>query len=197
MSSPSRKNISLSTSGKSLLELSPSTPKEGRFAIVTNAGLDAVDAAGVRCAKACWTKRLLRTAKSCGSDAPTLVSSRRSNPSATVARKPGHRGEHDISRKTIAQGVPGVSGVPVYSCALLPTTIAHEAAGASRTRHFPAPFVFKGVNSGHNSGATAPREIFCCLKIESELNEAVAATSLPSPAAAGLSHMKTNWCRVS
>jgi hypothetical protein len=26
----------------------------------------------------------------------------------TVAKKPGHREEHGISRKTIAQGVPGV-----------------------------------------------------------------------------------------
>jgi hypothetical protein len=27
---------------------------------------------------------------------------------ATVANKPGHRGEREISRKTIAQGRPGV-----------------------------------------------------------------------------------------
>jgi hypothetical protein len=53
----------------------------------------------------------LRTAKSCGPDTPTLVSSWWSDPSATVARKPGHRGERDISRKTIARGMPGDSGV--------------------------------------------------------------------------------------
>ena len=47
LSSPSRKNISLEPSGKSVLELFPSTPKEGRIAIVTNAGLDAVDAAAL------------------------------------------------------------------------------------------------------------------------------------------------------
>src|ERR1700730_17508753 len=34
----------------------------------------------------------LRTAKSCGPDAPTLVSSWRSNAPMTVANKPGHRG---------------------------------------------------------------------------------------------------------
>ena len=39
-----------------------------------------------------------RTAKSCGPDAPTLASSRRSSPPATVARKPGHRGEREASR---------------------------------------------------------------------------------------------------
>jgi hypothetical protein len=43
---------------------------EGRFAIVTNAGRDAVDTGGA------LTKALnLRTAKSCGPDTPTLVSS--------------------------------------------------------------------------------------------------------------------------
>jgi hypothetical protein len=45
LSSPLAKNIPLSPSGKSHLELSASTPKEGRFMIVTNAGRDAVDAA--------------------------------------------------------------------------------------------------------------------------------------------------------
>jgi hypothetical protein len=53
---------------------------------------------------------LLRTAKSCGPDAPTLASSfvegKSARPGAdkpdireaTVAKEPGHRGEHDISR---------------------------------------------------------------------------------------------------
>jgi hypothetical protein len=45
MSSPVRKNISLSPSGKSNLRLAPSRPTEGRLAIVTDAGRDAVDAA--------------------------------------------------------------------------------------------------------------------------------------------------------
>jgi hypothetical protein len=54
-----------------------------------------------------------RTAKSCGPDAPTLASSswEASFSGATVARKPGHRGERVISRKTIARGMPGDSGV--------------------------------------------------------------------------------------
>ena len=45
-------------------------PTEGRLAIVTNAGRDAVD---VDSAFDEW--RLKRTAKSCGPDAPTLASS--------------------------------------------------------------------------------------------------------------------------
>src|SRR5216683_2094742 len=68
------------------------TPQEGRIAIVTNAGWDAVDAAAF-CAR--WDRRagssglvsdqqhaderrFSRTAKSCGPDAPTLASSSRS-----------------------------------------------------------------------------------------------------------------------
>ena len=43
----------------------------------------------------------LRTAKSCGPDTPTLASSLRQHPQATVARKPGHRGERVISRKPL------------------------------------------------------------------------------------------------
>src|SRR6202011_1534261 len=46
-------------------------PFEGRFAIVTDAGRDAVDAGGAKDEGA-----VLRTAKSCGPDTPTLVSSR-------------------------------------------------------------------------------------------------------------------------
>ena len=40
----------------------------------------------------------LRTAKSCGPDAPTLASSWRNYPLTTVAKKPGHRGEHEGNR---------------------------------------------------------------------------------------------------
>jgi hypothetical protein len=52
-------------------------------------------------------RRVMRTAKSCGPDTPTLVSSCAGFiRAATVATKPGHRGEREISRKTIAQGRP-------------------------------------------------------------------------------------------
>jgi hypothetical protein len=45
LSSPSRKNIPLRDLPKSTLELPPSRSTEGRLAIVTDAGRDAVDAA--------------------------------------------------------------------------------------------------------------------------------------------------------
>jgi hypothetical protein len=70
LSSPSRKNILVFTRPKSTLELPPSRPPEGRLAIVTNAGRDAVDAGGASDEGAG-----LRTAKSCGPDASTLASS--------------------------------------------------------------------------------------------------------------------------
>jgi hypothetical protein len=43
--------------------------------------------------------------KSCGPDAPMLASSLRIHSQATVANKPV-TGEHEVSRKTIAQGRP-------------------------------------------------------------------------------------------
>src|ERR1700690_93141 len=60
-------------------------------------------------------RRVTRTAKSCGPDASTLASSswEASFSGATVAKEPDHRGEHEVSRKTIARGMPGVSGVTV------------------------------------------------------------------------------------
>ena len=58
---------------------------------------------------------LVRTAKSCGSDAPMPASSLREAAQATVSNKHGHRGEHEVSRKTIARGMPVISGVTVVT----------------------------------------------------------------------------------
>jgi hypothetical protein len=68
-------------------------PQRGARAIVTDAGRDAMDIDGAE-----DDRRLMWTAKSCGPDAPTLESSRWSNPPATVAKEPGHRGEHEGNR---------------------------------------------------------------------------------------------------
>jgi hypothetical protein len=72
LSSPLCENIPLRRTPKSLLYPPPSRPTEGRLAIVTDAGRDAVDAG---CASDEGAD--LRTAKSCGPDAPTLASSSR------------------------------------------------------------------------------------------------------------------------
>jgi hypothetical protein len=102
-----------------------------------------------------WTRRrtrrsaLMRTAKSCGPDAPTLASSswEASFSGMTVARKPGHRGERVISRKTIAQGRPDASAEPVCSCAFLFAHFAHETAGAARTRSSLRPLISESATS--------------------------------------------------
>jgi hypothetical protein len=68
---------------------------------------DAMDAA-VSGANSTGRVMPTRTAKSCGPDTPTLVSSLAEVfRGMTVAKKPGHRGEHEGSRKTIARGKPG------------------------------------------------------------------------------------------
>jgi hypothetical protein len=104
----------------------PSRPTEGRIAIVTDAGRDAMDASGAADEGAC-----LRTAKACGPDIPTLISSLADFiRAATVARKPGHRGERAISRKAIARGMPGESGVTVVTMLVCFYHFAREAAGA-------------------------------------------------------------------
>jgi hypothetical protein len=81
---------------------------------------------------------------------PTLLRRRRSHccPDAgikpaeailpmTVANKPGHRGEHEGSRKTIAREMPGRSGMTVVTT-LVCFLLAREAAGALAPA-FPAP----------------------------------------------------------
>jgi len=88
---------------KSLASFCASRPDQRGVRVVTNVGAGCDGRFGN-------ARRTMpgRTAKSCGPDAPTLASSSReaSFLGATVARKPGHRGEREISRKTIAQGRP-------------------------------------------------------------------------------------------
>jgi hypothetical protein len=102
VSSPISKNISLHPSGKSSLQIRAiPSHTEGRIAIVTDAGWDAVDAAAF-CARgdrragsyvpvsdhqASGREMLQRTAKSCGPDAPTLASSLRSGVGPTGLRQ--------------------------------------------------------------------------------------------------------------
>jgi hypothetical protein len=80
--------------------------------------------------------RRKRTAKSCGSGAAVLALS--SGEAKLLAGDGGKRavlrGEHEVSRKAIAQGRPECSRCPVCSCALLFAQIARETAGAASTR---------------------------------------------------------------
>jgi hypothetical protein len=65
-------------------------------------------------------------------------------PLATVANKPGHRGEHEISRKTIARGMPGETGVTVVTMLACLFYFTCEAAGASSARHSLRPLLSEG-----------------------------------------------------
>src|SRR5260370_32586430 len=58
-----------------------------------------------------------------------------------VSNKPGHRGEREVSRKTIARGMPGRSGVTVVTMLVCLFYFAGEAAGASSARHSLRPLI--------------------------------------------------------
>jgi hypothetical protein len=61
---------------------------------------------------------------------------------ATVANKPGHRGEREISVKTIARGMPGCLGCTCGDCRLL--FFCRRAMGAASARHSLRPLSVEG-----------------------------------------------------
>src|SRR5216684_1719133 len=164
VSSPLCKNISVSVPPKSHLELFASRPtqrgvsrssrtRDGmrwtrqRFA---REGIAGRVERLVSDHRVCGREMLPRTAKSCGPDAPTLVSSSRScvgptglrqNLSADDggkrARSPGRARRKPL--KPLRAGMPGDSGVLVVARVRSTNTIAHEAAGATGARHSPRP----------------------------------------------------------
>ena|SRR5437764_14883156 len=87
---------------------------------------------------------LQRTAKSCGSDAPMLASSLREEAQMTVSNKPGHRGEREVSRKTIARGMPGRSGVTVVTTLVCFVLFRTRGCGRIQRPAFPAPSDLRG-----------------------------------------------------
>ena len=97
---------------------------------------------------------LKRTAKSCGSGAPMPASSLREDAQATVSNKPGHRGEHEVSRKTIARGMPGDFRCDRGDYARVLFYFAREAAGALGTRHSLRPLFFWANGFCKTSGAS-------------------------------------------
>src|SRR5215207_1196754 len=112
---------------------------------------------------------LLRTAKACGSGTrgwcqagggcskPNRVRSA-VNPAATEARGIRLREERAISRQTIAQGRPdALRWTCMLVCALL-CAIAHETAGAARTRSSLRPLFRRGPSNQAQLGRVAPRE---------------------------------------
>ena len=72
----------------------------------------------------------------------------------TVTTSPLHRGEHEVRRKAIAQGMSECFRCPVCSCAPNAQFLAHETAGAARTRHSLRPLFQRRKRILKNSGET-------------------------------------------
>src|SRR2546427_2138185 len=74
------------------------------------------------------------------------------------------RGEHEVSRKAIAQGRPECSRCLVCSCAALFAQIARETAGAASTRSSLRPLISRGQMKMQTSGVMR-RESRNCMHV--------------------------------
>jgi hypothetical protein len=109
----------------------------GALRNVINAGRDAVDADALK-----DERRLMRTAKSCGPDAPTLVSSWRVNRKRRwqTSMVTGESTKETV--KTIVQGMPGDSGVTVVTMLVCFILFRTRGCGCIERPAFPAPSEF-------------------------------------------------------
>src|SRR6476659_2080653 len=87
-----------------------------------------------------------------------LASSLREEAQATVSNKPGHRGEHEVSRKTIARGMPGDFRCDRGDYARVPFSFGPEAAGALGARHSLRPLFSEAPTFSQNLGQIMPRD---------------------------------------
>src|SRR5439155_24644792 len=140
MSSPGIKNILLHNSGNQNYNFARLAPTRGAYH-------DRHDTWGAGCDGRFGVRRFLTPDENAKAYGEVVWSWRRdagaksagSVPPATVTTSPLHRGERDISRKAIAQGMSDCSAEPVCSCAPFLRTLAHETAGAACTRHSLRP----------------------------------------------------------
>src|SRR5216117_1166520 len=102
---------------------------------------------------------LTRTAKSCGSDAPMLASSLREEAQMTVSNKPGHRGEREVSRKTIARGMPGRFRCDRGDYARVLCFISHARLRAHQAPGIPCALCFSWANGSCKTSGASRREI--------------------------------------
>ena len=88
----------------------------------------------------------MRTAKSCGPDAPTLALRSRVYPANDGGKKARSPGRARISRKTTAWGMPDVSGASAVNTRVhTPTTKRTRGCGCIGHPAFPAPsYSFEG-----------------------------------------------------
>ena len=119
---------------------------------------DAMDAAASGEQMRAGRMTLKRTAKSCRSDAPMLASSLREGAQATVSNKPGHRGEREVSRKTIARGMPGLLRCTCGDYARVLCLFRTRGCGCIGHPAFPAPSVIEARTILAKPRADQPRE---------------------------------------
>jgi hypothetical protein len=103
------------------------------------------------------------------------------NSSTTVTRtnsSPG-RARHK-SLKPLRAGMPGDPGATVVTTLVCYQHTAHEAAGATGTRHSPRPLLFKGERFINGSGASRRGVVKACL-----MHSSAPHLQLSSPAKAG------------
>jgi hypothetical protein len=86
------------------------------------------------------------------------ASSLREAAQATVSNKHGHRGEHEVSRKTIARGMPGRSGVTVVTT-LVCLFFHTRGCGCIARPAFPAPSVLREAKQFLQTSGEPRREI--------------------------------------
>ena len=125
----------------------------GALRNVTNARWDAVDAAAMQ-----DELGLLRTAKSCGPGAPVLALSMREQVRANDGgNKPvtGESAKETVKPSRRESRI--ASAGPVCSCALFFAQIAHETAGAERTRLSLRPLLREGAKRLQSSDIHAAR----------------------------------------
>jgi hypothetical protein len=143
------------------LPLHPNQRQISRYPVLTKRGVSRSSRTlGAGCGGRFGDARratLTRTAKSCGPDAPTLASSLRVRSQATVAKEPGHRGEHEISSKTIARGRPGELAEPVVTTLVCFVLFCTRGCGCGHASGFPCALCFER-EVGRNLGRFAPRE---------------------------------------
>src|SRR5438477_13214181 len=154
---PPNQNISLHNSGNQKYNSARLAPARGAYH-------DRHDTWGAGCDGRFGVRRFLTPDENAEAYGEVVWSWRRdagaklagSVPPATVTTSPLHRGEHEVSRKAVAQGMSECFRSPVCSCAPTVQFLAHETAGAARTRHSLRPLFRRGrqricKSSGENA----------------------------------------------
>ena len=102
---------------------------------------------------------LMRTAKSCRSDAPIVGVKSAIRSAGDGVKKRGHRGEREVSRKTIARGMPGEFRCDRGDYARVLVFICTRGCGCSWAPGIPCALCYQsGERFMQNLGRIAPRE---------------------------------------